>query len=108
MTDAIGWASSAILLATLVKQVYTQWKSGTSEGVSKWFYIGEVGAAVGFIWYSWLLRNWVFVATNAAILINTFVGLYIVYHHKRRERRGGATEARPDRRASGSASTRRA
>ena len=25
--EAIGWASTAVLLATLMRQVYTEWKS---------------------------------------------------------------------------------
>jgi hypothetical protein len=35
MTEIIGWASSLILLATLVKQVYKQWADGTAKG-GKW------------------------------------------------------------------------
>ena len=34
MREAIGWASSVILVLILSKQVYRQYGSGTSEGVS--------------------------------------------------------------------------
>ena len=37
MVEAIGWASSIILILTIAKQVAKQWKAGTSEGVSIWF-----------------------------------------------------------------------
>lgn len=32
----IGWLSSAILCFTLAQQVYKQWKTKHSEGVSPW------------------------------------------------------------------------
>ena len=48
MTEMIGWASSLILLATLIKQVYKQWSDGTSEGISKWLFVGQLAASVGF------------------------------------------------------------
>jgi hypothetical protein len=78
-----------VLVLTLARQVYTQWREKTSKGISKWLYIGQVFASVGFIAYSWLVENWVFVVTNTLILLNTFVGLGIVFYHRRRER-GGA------------------
>lgn len=81
MKDAIGWAASVILLLTLMRQVYTQWKSKSSEGVSRWLYVGQVAASIGFIVYSWLLDSWVFIVTNSLILLNTLVGLWIYFHH---------------------------
>ena len=33
MPDALGWISSAILMATLSRQIYKQWQIGSSEGV---------------------------------------------------------------------------
>jgi len=52
MIEILGWASSLILLATLVKQVYKQWNDGSSEGISKWLFIGQLAASVGFTVYS--------------------------------------------------------
>lgn len=83
MTEIIGWMSSLILILTLGRQVYKQWKEGSSEGVSKWLFIGQVTASAGFALYSWRLRNWVFVVTNLVALSSAFVGLGITCWHKR-------------------------
>jgi len=91
MQEAIGWVSSFILVLTIGKQVYKQWKEGSSENVSKWLFIGQLAASLGFTIYSWLVQNWVFVVTNAIMLVNGLTGLMIVLHHRRRERREQAT-----------------
>jgi hypothetical protein len=36
LTDVVGWASTAVLLATIGRQVYSQWKSKATAGVSRW------------------------------------------------------------------------
>jgi uncharacterized protein with PQ loop repeat len=87
VTEAVGWASSCILVLTIAKQVYKQWKEGSSEGVSRWLFVGQMAASLGFTVYSWLVGNWVFVVTNAVMLLNGLAGLLIVLHHRRRERR---------------------
>ena len=87
MTEAIGWVSSMILVLTIGKQVYKQWQEGSSEGVSKWLFVGQMAASLGFTVYSWLVGNWVFVVTNSLMLLNGIVGLLIVLRHRRRERR---------------------
>ena len=86
MTEAVGWVSSLILVLTIAKQVYKQWQEGSSEGVSKWLFVGQMAASLGFTVYSWLVSNWVFVVTNAVMLVNGLLGLLIVIHHRRRER----------------------
>lgn len=86
MTEAVGWVSSGILVLTIAKQVYKQWQEGSSEGVSKWLFVGQMAASLGFTVYSWLVSNWVFVVTNALMLVNGLLGLLIVLHHRRRER----------------------
>jgi uncharacterized protein with PQ loop repeat len=94
MQEAIGWVSSLILVLTIGKQVFKQWKEGSSENVSKWLFIGQLAASVGFTIYSWMVGNWVFVVTNAIMVVNGLAGLFIVLHHHRRERREqGAKEA---------------
>ena len=60
MTELIGWLEAVVLLATLSRQVYTQWRDRTSHGVSKWHFAGQASASVGFVIYSWPLANWVF------------------------------------------------
>ncbi len=86
MTELVGWLSSAVLLVTLVHQVLKQWREGSSEGVSRWLFIGQVAASTGFTIYSALVGNWVFVVTNFLILCDAVVGLVIVLHHRRRGR----------------------
>jgi MtN3 and saliva related transmembrane protein len=86
LTEAVGWVSSLILVLTIAKQVYKQWQEGSSEGVSKWLFVGQMAASLGFTIYSWLVSNWVFVVTNAVMLVNGLLGLLIVIHHRRRGR----------------------
>jgi uncharacterized protein with PQ loop repeat len=86
-SEVVGWVSSGILVLTIAKQVYKQWQEGSSEGVSKWLFVGQIAASLGFTVYSWLVSNWVFVVTNALMLCNGLLGLLIVLHHRRRERR---------------------
>ena len=90
MTEAVGWVSSFILVLTIGKQVYKQWREGSSEGVSKWLFVGQMAASLGFTVYSWLVSNWVFVVTNAVMLVNGLAGLLIVLHHRRRGRAAAA------------------
>jgi uncharacterized protein with PQ loop repeat len=89
-SEVVGWVSSCILVLTIAKQVYKQWREGSSEGVSKWLFVGQMAASLGFTVYSWLVSNWVFVVTNALMLCNGLLGLLIVLHHRRRERREGS------------------
>jgi uncharacterized protein with PQ loop repeat len=72
--DIVGWLSSIILLATISRQVIKQWKEGVA-GVSKWLFIGQTAASFGFVVYSVLTRNAVFIVTNAALLVSALVGL---------------------------------
>ena len=99
-SEAIGWFSSFVLVLTIGKQVYKQWSSGSREGVSKWLFVGQITASTGFTIYSVLVRNWVFVVTNALLLLSAVIGVFIVFKHRRAERRRGATEA-PERGAEG-------
>lgn len=83
MVEVIGWASSLILLATLVKQVYKQWKEGKTEGVSKFLFVGQLAASVGFTVYSYLVESWVFFFTNGLLTINNLIGIVLYVHFKR-------------------------
>jgi hypothetical protein len=66
--------------------VQKQYKSGQSEGISRWLFLGQLGASGGFLVYSILLSNWVFVVTNALLVVNALVGYAIVRHHRKREK----------------------
>ena len=90
MTEIIGWASSIILLITLIKQVYKQWQEGTGEGVSKLLFVGQLLASIGFTVYSYLVGNWVFTATNGILIVNNLVGLYLSFYFKRKNKKKDA------------------
>ena len=79
----IGWISSAILLLTLARQVYTQWCSRATSGVSRWLFAGQLAASGGFALYSWLLQNWVFLVTNIALLATALAGECIYLRNRR-------------------------
>ena len=83
MLEIIGWASSLLLLATLISQVRKQWKEGTSEGVSKWLFIGQFFVSLGFTIYSVGKGDVVFIFTNAALLVSAAVGVYIWFRTAR-------------------------
>ena len=87
MTEVIGWTSSIILLLTIAKQIHKQWQEESSEGVSKWLFIGQAAASAGFVLYSWSLNNWIFVITNGLMLLSACAGLVIVLHHRRHSHR---------------------
>lgn len=80
--EVVGWASSAILLATLVKQVYKQWTDSTSEGISHWLFIGQLAASTGFTVYSFYTGNMVFAVTNSALTINNIIGIFLYYRYR--------------------------
>lgn len=82
--DIIGWLSSAILLVTLLRQVHRQWRERATQGVSRWLFIGQLSASSGFLLYSYLLSNWVFVFTNAALLLTAIAG-QMIYQRNVRE-----------------------
>lgn len=84
MAEALGWLSSVVLLLTIGKQVHKQWREGASHGVSRWLFVGQAAASAGFLGYSLLLGNWVFVVTNALMMLSALAGLWIVLHHRRR------------------------
>ncbi len=80
----IGWASSIILLLTLVKQVYKQWKDGETEGISSWLFIGQLLASIGFTVYSYLVENWVFTITNGLLTINNVIGICLYFYFRKK------------------------
>jgi MtN3 and saliva related transmembrane protein len=81
--EYIGWASSLVLLATILKQVHKQWREASSEGVSRWLFAGQIAASSGFVVYSWLVGNPVFVATNALLVLSAIAGQVIVVRNRR-------------------------
>ena len=84
MTELIGWFAAIVLLSTIGRQVYIQWRNGTSQGLSRWLFIGQMTASIAFIVYSWLLGNWVFVITNAMMLVTAALGQWVYLANKDR------------------------
>jgi MtN3 and saliva related transmembrane protein len=82
-TDMVGWISALILILTISRQVYTQWRTKSIEGVSHWLFIGQVAASTGFVIYSFLVENWVFVVANVCILMTAVAGQLIYMRNKR-------------------------
>jgi uncharacterized protein with PQ loop repeat len=101
LVQTIGWFSSFILVLTISKQVWKQWKEGATEGVSKWLFLGQTAASAGFTTYSWLIGDWVFVVTNSLMLGNGLLGYIILRRNRQRKRRtafpssAGASAASP-------------
>jgi MtN3 and saliva related transmembrane protein len=80
--QVIGWSSSLVLLCTILSQIYRQWRQRTSKGVSLWLFIGQFVASTGFVVYSWLVQDAVFIVTNSLLLVSAAVGLGIVLWHR--------------------------
>ena len=83
MKDIIGWISAFILLATLTTQVRSQWRDRSDRGVSPWLFIGQISASVGFIIYSALTNNVVFIVTNSLIALVAIIGEIVYLRNKR-------------------------
>lgn len=83
LRDLLGWLSSIVLLATIVQQIATQWKERTGKGVSRWLFVGQTVASLGFTVYSALLGNLVFTITNALLFVSAIVGWGMTLHFKR-------------------------
>ena len=76
-TEWIGWTSSVVLIFALSAQVRADWKSGSKRGASSWLYFGQLFAEAGFIAYSYLVNNWVFVVTNTLLFLLSVAGIII-------------------------------
>ena len=82
MANAIGWISALILLATLTRQVVLEWRERTSKGVSAWLFIGQLASSIGFIIYSILVDNSVFIVTNTLIATVAIIGQYVYFRNR--------------------------
>jgi uncharacterized protein with PQ loop repeat len=84
MRNLLGWTASAILVMTIASQIFRQWKASTSKGVSIWLFGGQMTASAGFIAYSVLLHDTVFIFTNAIMFVAAVIGLGMVIVHRHR------------------------
>lgn len=85
MTEAVGWGAALVLLLTMARQVWTQWRSGAIAGVSRWLFVGQLVASAGFCLYSALVGNAVFVFTNLLLVCNALLGLYVDHRNRQRK-----------------------
>lgn len=83
--DWIGWLASAILVATLVRQIVKQSQADEQDvqAVSRWLFAGQCAASIGFVVYSILVDNWVFIVTNTCVLITAITGQVMVARRDR-------------------------
>lgn len=82
MQQLIGWSASLVLLCTILSQIYRQWQQRTSKGVSPWLFIGQFVASTGFVVYSWMVRDVVFIVTNLLLLVSAVFGLGMLLWHR--------------------------
>ncbi len=94
--ELLGWSASLILVVTIAYQVYTQWQSGDSDGVSPWLFIGQLVASTTFVFYAVLIGSTVFIVTNALMALSAVTGLTVCMVHQRRDKKAAICEqARP-------------
>jgi uncharacterized protein with PQ loop repeat len=91
VTVWLGWMSSMVLLLTIVNQIHTQWKLGSSKGVSWFLFIGQIVASIGFVTYSVLIGDKVFIVTNGLLLLSHIVGLWVTLKQKSRAEKSRAS-----------------
>ncbi|WP_282294818.1 PQ-loop repeat-containing protein [Stenotrophomonas sp. PS02289] len=85
--DLLGWAATAVLIATLTRQIYKQHQAGSTDGVSTWLFVGQITASVLFIVYSALMGSLVFVVTNSLIFVTAVVGQVLAVRRRRSQTR---------------------
>lgn len=93
MKHVVGWISSLLLLVTFGSQTYREWKGekDKSEKYTLVFFIAAIAGTAGNLIYSLLVKNWVFTALNAALVVNNAAGLWIALRHRKQAQQAGAT-----------------
>ncbi|MFL6957468.1 hypothetical protein ACJ7C5_06805 [Nocardiopsis yanglingensis] len=84
--DVLGWVATAVLMATLIRQMVKQRQSPYPEAVSKWLFVGQMTASALFTVYSAMLGSTVFVVTNAMLLLTAVVGQVMAWRRRGRPR----------------------
>jgi hypothetical protein len=89
-SELIGWPAAAILFLRLSRQVYAQWRDGKSPGCLA---LAVRQAMRGISWFCvpfLAAGQWVFVITNAPILVTPVVGEFIYLRNRRGAGKSGA------------------
>ena len=92
MPEIIGWGSAFILLPAFGLQTYRQWKNRHEPVNSSalWFFVLVLIGTGGQVAYSWMVRNWVYLALNSALVVNNGVGLGIAIRRRKGSEPAGA------------------
>jgi len=85
--DILGWLATLVLVATLWRQMYKQWRSPHPEEVSSWLFLGQLTASALFVVYSALLGTTVFVVTNLLLFLTALTGQVLSLVKRRRQAR---------------------
>jgi len=80
--NAIGWCSVLLLFTTMAGQAWKQWSECTTKGIGRWFFVGQIAASIGFICYSALQGDAVFVAGNSLVLLAAVSGGAILWWNR--------------------------
>ena len=78
-----------------MQQVYTQWATRSSDGVSPWLFAGQTLSSLGFAVYSGMTGNMVFLTVNIALLFSALTGQVIYWRNCRRQAREQTAQAAP-------------
>jgi len=88
--DAVGWAASLLLMATVGSQVWKQIREKSCDGVSRFLFIGQLFASLLFLAYAWMVGNAVFIASNTFLVMAALVGQLAMLRNQRRQARAEA------------------
>lgn len=86
-TKLIGWLSAGLLIFTISRQVLKQYRTRSTAGVSHWLFIGQCASSTGFVLYSFLVEDMVFVVANCFILLTAVAGQLIYMRNRRIEQK---------------------
>ena len=84
--EPVGWLATGILIVMLGRQTYDQWRDQTSAGVSSWLFIGQIAASIGFVVYSILLGNVLFIVSNCFLVVIAVIGQLLYLRNEKRGR----------------------
>ncbi|QGJ67323.1 hypothetical protein FDU21_05300 [Xanthomonas oryzae pv. oryzae] len=72
--DSVGWLASIVLIATLIRQIYEQWRSDAAQSISRWLFLAQISASVLFVLYRYLVGHAVLIVSNALMLPTGLTG----------------------------------
>jgi MtN3 and saliva related transmembrane protein len=88
--NILGWTATLVLLGTLLAQIHREIKSGKVDEISPLLFVGQCAASIGFLLYSTLVGNLVFIVSNAMILAVALLGVWVRHHVKTKSAAAGS------------------